>query len=183
MSRIGKMPVKLPNGVKATINGNQVQIEGPGGKLGTTLGNGVSVSQAEGALIVAVAKGEDRRQEKQLRANFGTARAKLNNMVLGVTKGWKRGLELNGVGFTATLNGQVLVLAAGYSHEVKITLPKEIKAVVGKTSIDLQSADRELLGTYAAKIRKVRKPEPYLGKGIKYSEEVVRRKAGKAGKK
>jgi len=104
-------------------------------------------------------------------------------MVLGVTQGWKRSLEMVGVGFNAQLKGKDLVLAVGFSHDVTFEVPTEIKCAVTKTTIDLESADKELLGTFAARIRRVQPPEPYLGKGIKYSNEVVRRKAGKTGKK
>jgi large subunit ribosomal protein L6 len=178
MSRIGKLPVTIPSGVTASIQGNLVDISGPKGKLSFELGKGVTVAQKDGALVFS-APGED----PQTKANFGTARARVNNMVLGVTKGWKKSLEMVGVGFSANLKGQELVLAVGFSHDVKIMLPAAIKCAVGKTTIDLESADRELLGTYASKIRKVQPPEPYLGKGIKYSTETVRRKAGKTGKK
>lgn len=178
MSRIGKMPVTIPSGVTASIQGSLVQVSGPKGKLSFEIGSGVSVAQSNGALVFSIT-GED----SQTKANFGTARARVNNMVLGVTTGWKKSLEMVGVGFSANLKGQELTLAVGFSHDVKILLPAEIKCVVGKTTIDLESVDRELLGTYASKIRKVQPPEPYLGKGIKYSTETVRRKAGKTGKK
>jgi large subunit ribosomal protein L6 len=178
MSRVGKQPVVIPSGVKASVNGAQVNIEGPKGKLSCNIPWGISVVSADGKLSVS-ASGSDR----QTRANYGTTRAHLNNMVQGVTKGWKRSLELSGVGFNAKLQGNVLVLAVGFSHEVKIQLPAEIKCNINKTTIELESANKELLGTLAAGIRKVRPPEPYLGKGIKFTEETIRRKAGKTGKK
>ncbi len=183
MSRIGKLPVQIPAGVKAQLSGRHVLIEGPGGKLEMDLSPNVSLEQRDGALWVSAVKSGDRRAAKQINADFGTARALLNNMVVGVTKGWKKGLELVGVGYTATLKGSDLVLTAGYSHDVILKVPKEIKCAVTKNTIDLQSTHRELLGTFAAKIRKVRPPEPYLGKGIKYNNETIRRKAGKTGKK
>ena len=183
MSRIGKQPVKIPSGVKASVTAGQVLIEGPGGKLSCSVAPGITVAQSEGQLLVTMIDEKDRRRAKALKAAYGTARALLNNMVLGVTKGWKKSLEMNGVGFTASLKGQELVIAAGYSHDVTIMIPKEVKCNVTKTTIDLQSADRQLLGGLAARIRKVHKPEPYLGKGIKYSDEKIRRKAGKTGKK
>jgi large subunit ribosomal protein L6 len=104
-------------------------------------------------------------------------------MVLGVTKGWKRSLELNGVGFVAKVQGHILTLTVGFSHDVKMDLPKTVKCTVNKNQIELECPDKELLGTIAAKIRKVKPPEPYLGKGIKFTDEVIRRKAGKTGKK
>jgi large subunit ribosomal protein L6 len=178
MSRVGKQPITLPKDVSADIKSGNVAIKGPKGTLNLALGSGVSVATEAGNLVVSMT-GSD----AQSKANWGTTRARLNNMVKGVTAGWKRSLEMNGVGFTAKINGQNLVLAVGFSHDVTVVLPKEIKCTVNKNVIDLESADRELVGTYAAKIRKVKKPEPYLGKGIKYAEEKIRRKAGKTGKK
>ena len=183
MSRIGKIPVTIPSGVKAAIAGPVVSIEGPGGKLQTTVGEGVTVAQDGATLLVSMTASTDRRIAKRYNANYGSARALINNMVLGVTKGWKRALELNGVGYTAAVKGEFLMITAGFSHEVKLPIPKGVKVVVNKNAIDMQSADKETLGTFAASIRKVRKPEPYLGKGIKYAEEVIRRKAGKTAKK
>ncbi len=178
MSRIGKMPVVLPAGVKAAVNDGVVNVEGPKGKLQFRPGRGVAVAVQDGKLVLSVT-GSDTQSD----ANWGTARAHLNNMVQGVTKGWKRSLELNGVGYNAKIAGQALTLAVGFSHEVKMDLPKEVKCTVTKNIIDLESADRELVGTVAARIRKVQPPEPYLGKGIKFVEEKIRRKAGKTGKK
>lgn len=178
MSRIGKQPLEIPNGVQATVQNDTVSIKGPKGALSYTLGRGVGVEQKDGKLIFVLSS-----EDKQSRANWGTARARVDNMVEGVTKGWKRALEMNGVGYNPKVAGQLLTLNCGFSHEVKIEVPKEIKISVNKTTIDLESADRELLGTLAANIRKVQPPEPYLGKGIKYSDEKIRRKAGKTGKK
>lgn len=178
MSRIGKIPIAIPNGVKVLVESGLVKVEGPKGKLQFRPGNGLQVVTQDGKVVVSVAQ-----QATNSKADYGTARATIQNMVLGVTTGWKRSLEMNGVGFNAKLAGQKLTLAVGFSHDVHIELPKEIKAAVTKTTIELESADRELVGTYAAKIRKVQPPEPYLGKGIKYAEETIRRKAGKTGKK
>lgn len=178
MSRIGKLPVAVPQGVKGAISGNVVSVEGPKGKLSYSVRPGVKVEMADGNFVVSMT-GSD----AQCKADYGTTRATINNMVQGVSKGWKRVLELNGVGFAAKLQGKNLVLAVGFSHEVSMELPAEIKANVQKNSIELESANRELVGTFAAKIRQVQPPEPYLGKGIKYAEEKVRRKAGKTGKK
>ncbi len=178
MSRIGKRPVVIPQGVKASVNGGLVLVEGPLGKLQFQPGPGIVVAIDSGHVLVKVEA-----ESKQTQADYGTARATINNMVNGVSKGWKRSLELSGVGYTAKLQGQKLVLAVGFSHEVEFDVPKTIKCVVNKNAIELESCDRELLGTFASRIRKTQPPEPYLGKGIKYSEEVIRRKAGKAGKK
>ena len=178
MSRIGKQPVAVPNGVQVSVQEGAVSVKGPKGALQRALASGVAVAHENGQLIVSKTG-----QDKQAAANYGSMRAHLKNMVTGVTEGWKRSLELSGVGFTAKLDGQVLTLAVGYSHEVKLLMPKELKCTVAKTTIDLEGADKDLVGQIASKIRKVCPPEPYLGKGIKYSTEKVRRKAGKTGKK
>lgn len=179
MSRIGKIPVAVPSGVKASFQNGVVSIEGPKGKLSFRPSEGIQVLCESDKIVVSL--GSD--PGNNASANWGTARATINNMVEGVTKSWKRVLELNGVGFNAKLQGQKLTLSVGFSHDVEIDVPKEIKANVTKNSIELESADRQLVGTLAAKIRKVQPPEPYLGKGIKFAEETVRRKAGKTGKK
>lgn len=179
MSRIGKLPVTVPSGVKTSIAADGlVLVEGPRGKLSYRPGTGVKVLM-NGDTIVVERTGQDR----QSQANYGTTRAILNNMVTGVSKGWKRSLELHGVGYTAKLQGSTLVLSVGFSHDVKMELPNEVKAAVNKNVIELECNDRQLLGVVAARIRKVQPPEPYLGKGIKYAEETIRRKAGKTGKK
>jgi large subunit ribosomal protein L6 len=178
MSRIGKLPVAIPQGVKCAIAGDVVSVEGPKGKLSYTVRPGVKVEVTDGKAVVSLV-GTD----AQSKSDYGTTRATLNNMVQGVSKGWKKTLELNGVGFAAKLAGKNLVLSVGFSHEVSMEIPAEIKANVQKNSVELESANRELVGTFAAKVREVQPPEPYLGKGIKYSDEKVRRKAGKTGKK
>jgi len=178
MSRVGKQPIKIPDGVKVAIMQGQVEVEGPRDKLVYRLGTGVKVANEDGHVLVSRV-GND----KQARANFGTTRALINNMVEGVTKGFKRNLELSGVGFNARMNGQTLTLVVGFSHDVNMEIPKEVKCTVTKTTIELESSNKELVGAIAAKIRNVKPPEPYLGKGIKYAEETVRRKAGKTGKK
>lgn len=178
MSRIGRLPVAVPQGVKAAVQGDMVVIEGPHGKLQYQPSRRVKVS-IEGAKIVVGMTGSD----KQSKADYGTTRAHLNNMVQGVSKGWKRSLELSGLGYSAKMDGKRLVLAVGLSHESAFDVPAGIKCSVGKSVIDLESVDKQLLGAFASKVRRVRPPEPYLGKGIKYSGEVIRRKAGKAGKK
>lgn len=178
MSRIGKLPVAIPSGVKGAVAAGVVSVEGPKGKLAFTVRPGVAVEVVDGKFIVSMV-GSD----LQAKADYGTARATINNMVQGVSKGWKKVLELNGVGFNAKLQGQKLVLSVGFSHDVVMDIPVAVKCVVAKNSIEMESADREALGTFAAKVRQVQPPEPYLGKGIKYSDEKIRRKAGKTGKK
>lgn len=178
MSRIGKLPVALPQGVKGVVSGDVVSVEGPKGKLSFRIRPGIKVEVVDGSFIVSMT-GTD----SQTNTHYGTARATINNMVKGVSTGWKKTLELHGVGYTAKLQGKNLVLAVGFSHDVTMLIPDAIKCSVTKNVIDLESSDRELLGTFAAKVRDVQPPEPYLGKGIKYSDEKVRRKAGKTGKK
>jgi len=178
MSRIGKLPVAIPQGVKGVVSGSSVSVEGPKGKLSYCVRSGVSVEISDGKFLISMV-GSD----AQAKANYGTTRATINNMVKGVSTGWKKNLELHGVGYTAKLQGKNLVLAVGFSHDVTMLIPDAIKCSVNKNVIELESNDRELLGTFAAKIRDVQPPEPYLGKGIKYSDEKIRRKAGKTGKK
>lgn len=178
MSRIGKLPVEVPKGAKIEVANGLVQIEGSKGKLSYRIPEGIEVKVDAGKVLVSKVL-----NDRQTSANYGSARAHIKNMLLGVSQGWKRGLELNGVGFTARLNGKKLVLNTGYSHEVVVEIPDGITCKADKTKIDLEGSDKDLVGVLAARIRKVCPPEPYLGKGIKYDEERVRRKAGKTGKK
>lgn len=177
MSRIGKLPINLPSGVKAAVANGQVNIEGPKGKLSYKILPMVTVAVEGNQILV---KGDAK--VIQASANWGSTRAHLNNMVQGVSKGWTKSLEMNGVGYGATMKSGNIVLSVGFSHEVSIPVPKSVNCKAEKTKIDLDSIDLEALGALAAKIRKVHPPEPYLGKGIKYSDETVRRKAGKTGK-
>ncbi|MCB0338756.1 MAG: 50S ribosomal protein L6 [Bdellovibrionales bacterium] len=177
MSRIGKQPLKLPSGVQARVEGRTVFVQGPLGKLEYLLGDGVKVEVDQGVMLVSVTS-----QSKQAKSNWGSTRAYLGNMVTGVTSGWKKSLELVGVGYNASLQGQKLKLGLGLSHDVELELPAGVKANVTKTTIVLESPDKQLVGNVAAKIRRFRPPEPYLGKGVKLSDEVIRRKAGKTGK-
>ncbi len=179
MSRVGKMPITVPSDVKTSVQGNVVNVEGKNGKLSFTLGRGVSAKTEGSTLNFLVENLEDPQQ----RASFGTARAIVNGMVHGVSKGWKKSLELNGVGFTAAVQGDKLKLAVGFSHDVIMPIPKTVKVVVNKNVIEVECPNKELLGTFCSNVRKVQPPEPYLGKGIKYSDETIRRKAGKTGKK
>ncbi len=188
MSRVGKQPIVIPQGVKVSVQNNVVSIEGPKGKLSFAPAKSIKAVVEDGKIIVSPLVLEKDSQGKEaistsVKAVFGTARAVINNMVLGVTKGWKRSLEMNGVGYTAKVVGPTLVLAVGFSHDVIINIPKDVKCTVTKNLIEIESVDRETVGTLAARIRRVQPPEPYLGKGIKYVEETIRRKAGKTGKK
>jgi large subunit ribosomal protein L6 len=178
MSRIGKQPVVLPSAVKCSDKGGVVVVEGPKGKLEYRYSSDVSVAIDQGVLQVSCIKAGN-----QANANYGTTRAILKNMVQGVTEGFKRNVELHGVGYTAKLDGSELTLKVGYSHQVVIDIPKVVTCTVAGTKISFESCDKVVLGQIAAKVRKVKPPEPYLGVGIRYEGEVVRRKAGKTGKK
>jgi large subunit ribosomal protein L6 len=176
VSRIGKLPIPIPNGVKVAIDGSAVRFEGPKGKLQTSIPAGINV-QVEGN-VVRVARAGD---ERKTRALHGLTRKLIANMAQGVSQGFHRVLEINGVGYRAEVRGQEIHMTLGYSHPVVFPLPQGVTASVERQIIvTLTSADRQLLGEMAAKIRSLRAPEPYKGKGIKYREEVIRRKAGKA---
>jgi large subunit ribosomal protein L6 len=178
MSRIGKRPITVPAKVEITIDGTKVVVKGPKGELSRDLPTNVSVSQ-EGE-ILQVNRRDDSRTSRQL---HGLCRTLVANMVEGVSTGFQRRLEIQGVGYRAQLQGRNLVLNMGYSHQVQIPPPDGIQfAVEGTTNVIVSGYDKEIVGNTAAKIREVRRPEPYKGKGIRYAGEVVRRKAGKTGK-
>ena len=180
MSRIGKAPIEIPAGVSIQVKDNTVTVKGPKGELSQTISPDIKVEQ-EGNQLILTRPSDDREH----RAMHGLYRALIHNMVVGVSEGYKKEMELVGVGYRATANGQVLELALGFSHAIYIKLPKEIK-VEAKSErnknplIILESADKQLLGQVCAKIRSLRKPEPYKGKGIKFVGEVIRRKSGKS---
>ncbi len=183
MSRIGKLPIAIPAGVTVTVKGNEVTVKGPKGELKQTVNPAITVT-VEGN-VCHVARPDD---ERENRAMHGLYRALIHNMVVGVSEGYKKTLELVGVGYRANSNGQVLELALGYTHAIFLGLPAEVKVqTISERNqnplIVLESADRQLLGQICAKIRSFRKPEPYKGKGVKFQGEIIRRKAGKtAGK-
>ena len=174
MSRVGRKPVPVPKGVNVNLSGRNVAIKGPKGELKRELPLGVSVKVEGGNLQVG--RDDDSREN---RAKHGLTRALLNNMVVGVTQGFERQLEINGVGYKAELKGQKVVLSLGFSHPVEYTLPEGITAKVDKNLLILSGIDRQALGAATAKIRSLRPPEPYKGKGIKYDYETIRRKEGK----
>lgn len=179
MSRIGNMPIELPNGVKVNIKGNHVVVSGSKGKLEQSFRPEISIKQDKG--VITLERSSDARH---LRAFHGLTRALLNNMVIGVSEGFERKLEIEGVGYRAELKGKNLILSVGYSHPVEIEPPTDVKFEVenrGKL-ITVTGIDKQVVGEISAIIRKVRPPEPYKGKGIRYQGEYVRRKAGKAGK-
>ena len=176
MSRIGKLPITIPTGVKVAVDADAVRLEGPKGKLHTSIPQGVKV-KVEGNMVRVERAGEERR----IRALHGLTRKLIANMAQGVSQGFSRVLDINGVGYRAEVKGQEIHMTLGYSHPVVFLLPQGVTASVERQIIiTLNSADRQLLGEMAAKLRSLRAPEPYKGKGIKYREEVIRRKAGKA---
>jgi large subunit ribosomal protein L6 len=184
MSRIGRLPIQLPQGVTVTVSDNGiVTVKGKRGELSQKIDKDISVEVKDGVLTLSRPT-----EQKRHKALHGLYRALIANMVKGVTDGYKKELELVGVGYRAANQGQVLDIAVGYSHPIMMVIPKEVKLSTitekGKNpTIVLESSDKQLLGAIAAKIRSFRKPEPYKGKGIKFSDEVLRRKAGKtAGK-
>lgn len=185
MSRIGKKPITIPKGVKVEINkGNFVSVKGPKGTLTQQLHPEMIIEQDETTLTVG--RPSDSKQHKSL---HGLTRTLLSNMVVGVTDGWQRALEINGVGYRAQLEGKSLVLQLGFSHPVKLDPPSDVQYAVGdrKSANDplpifVRGIDKQVVGEEAARIRSLRPPEPYKGKGVKYLEEKIRRKAGKAGK-
>ena len=175
MSRIGKQPVVVPAGVKVQVEGALVRAEGPKGKLAQPVPSGLTATLQDGHLVITRA-GDDRRAK----ALHGLTRALVANMVAGVKDGWERKLEIVGIGYRAQLQGRALQLALGYSHPVIFPLPEGVTAEVERqTAITLRSADKAVLGQTAAKLRMLRRPDPYKGKGIRYSGEVIRRKVGK----
>ena len=180
MSRIGRMPIAIPAGVTVTIaENNHVTVKGPKGTLERALPLEMTIKQ-EGDDIV-VTRPNDLKKNKAL---HGLTRTLINNMVVGVTAGYEKILEVNGVGYRAAKQGNKLVLSLGYSHPVEMVDPEGVTSVLdGQNIIKIQGIDKEKVGQYAAEIRSKRKPEPYKGKGIKYSTEVIRRKVGKTGKK
>ncbi len=183
MSRVGKNPIQIPGGVTVNVNGKEVSVKGPKGTLSQVLGDGISVSIDGSTLTV-----ERATEQKRHRAMHGLYRALINNMVVGVSTGYKVEQELVGVGYRATNTGNTLDMVLGYSHHVVFELPVEIKVATRQDKgqnpiITLESHDKQLLGQVAAKIRSLRTPEPYKGKGIKFVGETLRRKAGKSAAK
>ena len=175
MSRIGRKLITLPEGVALTISGSDVEVKGPKGTLRRTFVPVVKVTQENNVVTVTVKNPDDRGQ----RAFWGLSRALLANMVTGVHAGFEKKLEIKGVGYRAEMKGRMLVLHVGFSHSVEITAPEGVDVKVEKNVITLSGIDNQLVGEAAATIRKVRKPEPYKGKGIRYVGEHVRQKAGK----
>jgi large subunit ribosomal protein L6 len=178
MSRIGKLPVQIPSGVTITVDQQSVTVNGPKGSLSQPLLSDVSVTVNDQQ--VEVKRNND---EKIARAQHGLMRALINNMVQGVTQGFEKKLEVQGVGFKVNLQGNKLVMALGFSHEVSFEAPEGVTLAVDKMNITISGIDKQLVGQVAADIRELKKPEPYKGKGIRYSDEYVIRKSGKTGAK
>ena len=179
MSRIGRLPVTIPAGVEIDIDEtNRVTVNGPKGSLTERLAPSMMLRREDGTIVVE--RPDDQREHRAL---HGLTRTLLNNMVVGVTDGYRRDLEIQGVGYRAALDGNVLVLSVGFSHQVRMTPPDGITyALDGNTRVSVSGIDKQQVGEEAARVRRVRPPEPYKGKGIRYVGERVRRKAGKAGK-
>jgi large subunit ribosomal protein L6 len=178
MSRIGRLPIPVPSGVDVTIDGRQVTVTGPKGTLSRALHPDMTISREDGTLVVT--RPTEQKAHKQL---HGLTRTLVNNMVVGVTDGYRKGLEITGVGYRAALSGKKLQLNLGYSHQIEIDPPEGITfEVENPTRLAVVGIDKELVGQVAAKVRSTRKPEPYKGKGVRYAGEYIRRKAGKAGK-
>ena len=179
MSRIGRQPIPVPSGVTATINGSDVTITGPKGTLSMTVAEPITVAQEDGTLVVS--RPDD---ERDSRARHGLTRTLIANMVTGVTQGYEKGLEIVGTGYRVAAKGADLEFSLGFSHPVLVKAPAGISfAVESPVKFKVVGIDKQQVGEVAANIRKIRKPEPYKGKGVRYEGENVRRKAGKAGKK
>lgn len=178
MSRIGIKPIIVPSGVEVNQNGQNVTVKGPKGTLALVLPAAVSFVNEGEEIKVTVAHPEIKKEK----ALWGTFRALLQNMILGVSVGFSRALEVNGIGYRVNVVGKGLVLEVGFSHEVNFPLPEGVTATAEKNIVTLSSIDKQLVGETAAQLRRIRPPEPYKGTGIKYTDEIVRRKAGKAGK-
>jgi large subunit ribosomal protein L6 len=179
MSRIGKKVISLPSGVSAQVSGAEVTVKGPKGELKVVVLPGISVALSEGNMAVTRTN-----EERQTRAYHGLIRSLLQNTVVGVSEGYKKTLKLIGTGYRVAMKGQGLSLSLGFSHPVEIVAPTGIKlSIEGNDTIHIEGIDKQSVGQVAANIRKIRPPEPYKGKGVRYVDEVVRRKAGKAASK
>lgn len=178
MSRIGKQPIQIPPGVTVSVNGNHCSVRGPKGELAWVLHPHAHITTEEKTLHIQV------RDPKDIfdRSLWGLSQRLIANMITGVTEGFEKKLELNGVGYKVAVSGATVTLHLGFSHPIEFTLPKGIEAKVEKNTLTISGIDKQLVGETAARIRAFRKPEPYKGKGIRYVDEVIRKKAGKAAK-
>lgn len=177
MSRIGKLPIEVPSGVTITVESNRVSVKGPKGELSEALLDGMTIKQEDNQLTVM------RKDDEAIhRARHGLQRTLIHNMVLGVTEGFSKELEVNGVGFRVSMAGADLNMKLGFSHDIKFPVPQGIQVTVDQNKITVSGISKQQVGQVAAEIRAFKKPEPYKGKGIKYSDERVLRKSGKSGK-
>lgn len=177
LSRIGKLPIQIPSGVTITVDSGNVAVKGPKGELNQFITPAVTVKVDDGVLTVT-----PNDESRQARAQHGLMRALINNMVTGVTKGFEKKLEVSGVGFRVGMSGQDLEMSLGFSHPVKYKAPEGVQITTNKMEITVAGISKQQVGQVAAEIRALKKPEPYKGKGIKYTDEVILRKAGKTGK-
>lgn len=175
MTRIGKQPVVIPNSVEIKIEDKHVFVKGPKGSLDFDFHRRVNIEIKDNQVLVSV----NRPEEKKSRELWGLSRVLISNMITGVTEGFSKQLEINGVGYKASVAGKKLTVNAGYSHPVDVEAPEGIEVKVDKNIITISGIDKQQVGQFAAQIREIRKPEPYKGKGIKYIDEIIRRKAGK----
>ncbi|WP_199441759.1 50S ribosomal protein L6 [Umezawaea beigongshangensis] len=179
MSRIGKLPITVPSGVDVNIEGQDVKVKGPKGALSLSVAEPIVVEKSEDGTLEVKRPNDERRS----RSLHGLSRTLVHNMVIGVTQGYEKKMEIHGVGYRVALKGSSLEFALGYSHPVKVDAPEGITFVVeNPTRFSIQGIDKQLVGEVAANIRKLRKPDPYKGKGVRYSGEKIRRKVGKTGK-
>jgi large subunit ribosomal protein L6 len=178
MSRIGKQPIIIPEKVEVKVESNTITVKGPKGELSMDKSADIEVVIKDNEITIAIPENS----KKLLRSMWGTTRSLLSNLIIGVTAGYKKQLEINGVGFKAELKGKVLVLNVGYSHQVEYKIPDDIVVTVEKNIITIEGIGKQRVGQISAEIRAIKKPEPYKGKGIKYIDEVIRRKAGKVAK-
>ena len=178
MSRIGRMPIAIPSGVDVTIDGSNITVKGPKGQLALTVASPITVALEDGNVIVT--RPDDERVSRSL---HGLTRTLISNQITGVTEGYTKGLEIVGTGYRVTAKGSDIEFALGYSHPILVKAPAGITFTVeGNTKVTVSGIDKQAVGEVAANLRKLRKPEPYKGKGVRYAGEVVRRKAGKSGK-
>lgn len=177
MSRIGKLPIQIPKGVEVALGQESIEVKGPKGSITTPTHPKVAYTMEDGVLRVAPVD-----QTRLARSQYGLRRTLLANCVKGVSEGFSKTLEINGVGYRVAVNGNTVELSVGYSHPVKMEMPQGIEAKAEGSKLTIMGVDKVMVGEIAARIRRVRPPEPYKGKGIKYVDEVIRRKAGKSGK-
>ena len=179
MSRIGKIPVKVPSGVKVSFENDEITVEGPKGKLKQKYHPVITFENKGGEIIVS-----RKSDEKQIKAFHGLYRCLLNNMVIGVSSGFSKSLVITGVGYRSEVQGKLLAMSLGYSNDIYVAIPEGINAVVDQTGkITISGIDKHQVGEFAAQVRKLRSPEPYKGKGIRYENEIIKRKVGKSGVK